>query len=693
MSRFEKNYPLKIGDNSNPKFGAKNRQAVRPQGLFAPRGLPVEATPELDRILALPRRPQVDMKSMTATAIVLRETAKYKRDRTGLGPCRCKEINPDQGCITELLPAQAVMLRELSMAGGGIGAIPVGGGKSGIDLLAILALGLTRAKREQGLLLVPASLILQIIDDYKLWAEHFIMPEVVVHKTGGDWVGYSPGQPVLHIMTHNAISSPRDSDFIDSLQPSAIIVDEIDAFANLRSARVLRVSRYMNEHGHKTYVAGWTGSLGDKSLTEFAHLLAWALKLRSPLPLLDSDVESWARCYDAVDNPCPPGALMRLVEDCDVGNTDIARARAALRRRFAETLGFVITGTAEVRVTNNEGKLTDELVRLEIVARDVPPIPEIIVQALDCVRGFERPDTLAGGEWNDPIEDILMQAKYAREVATGMFYYADFPRGESRELIKEWYAAKSSWFSERREKMYAGEKFLDSPKLCENAAKRAWGDMELGSIEEKEVCYTDDDGEEHWETRTIDNRHLPLWKADSWPRWRDLEDQVQPVQKAHRLHPFLVEDAAGWGLEQRGIIWYSMVELGQWIAEISGLPLHGGGRTAGEDLLNEIRNNKRSIVASLKSHGRGRNGLQHQFDRQYVINTASSNRVLEQMIGRIHRVGQRSSLIRTEICVHTPELLKSFNQALKRADFSFDIFAQQQKLRMAIPETGSVFKG
>lgn len=681
---------MKIGDNANPKFGAKNRQAVRPQGLFSPRGLPVEATPELDRILALPRRPQVDMKSMTARAIVLRETAKYKRDRTGMGPCKCRDLNPDQGCITELLPAQAIMLRELSMAGGGIGAIPAGGGKSGIDLLAILALGLKRERREQGLLLVPAPLVTQIIDDYNLWSEHFIMPEVVVHKPGGDWVGYAPSQPVLHIMSHNAISSPRDSDFIDSLQPSSIVIDEIDAFGSRNSSRTMRCDRYMKERGHLTRFCGWTGSIADKSLTEFSHLLAWALKLNSPLPLDDDDVESWARCYDAVDNPCPPGALMRLVEDCDVGNTDIARARAALRRRFSDTLGFVITGTAEVRITGADGKLQDELVQLQITAREVPPIPDIITEALASVRGWERPDTLAGGEWNDPIEDIFIQAKYAREVATGMFYYADFPRGESRELIKEWYGAKSAWFSERREKMYQGERFLDSAKLCENAAKRAWGDMELGGIEEKEVCYTDDDGQEHWETKTIDNRHLPLWKAETWPRWRDLEDQVQPVQKAHRLHPFLVEDAAQWGLERRGIIWYSMIELGEWIAEISGLPQHGGGRTAGEDLLKEIRNNKRSIVASLKSHGRGRNGLQHQFDRQYVINTASSNRIWEQVGARTHRLGQKSPLVTIEVCLHTPELLKSFNQALRRADFSFDLFAQQQRLRMAIP--GDAFK-
>ncbi len=300
---------MNISDLKNPSFGAKNRQTVRPAGsLFGPRGLPVEDSSELTRIIDLPRRPQVDMKSMTARAIVLRETAKYKIERTS--PCRCREINPDQACITEFFPAQAVMLRELSMVGGGIGAIVVGAGKSFLDIMAILALGLSRAKKEQGLLLVPASLISQIWDDYQLAAEHFVVPEIVIHKPGGrDQVGLAPGQPVLHVMSHNAISSPRDADYIEGLQPAAIIIDEIDSFAALSSARGLRLSRYFREHGERTKFAGWTGSLTDRSLTEFAHLMMYALKINSPMPCDQDYVEAIARCLDAVDSPCPPGAL------------------------------------------------------------------------------------------------------------------------------------------------------------------------------------------------------------------------------------------------------------------------------------------------------------------------------------------------------------------------------------------------
>lgn len=681
---------MKIGSLKNPQFSAKNRQSVRPSGsLFAPRGVPVGNSPDLERIVALPRRPQVQEDSVTGKAIILRETAKYRRDRAGMGPCRCCEINPDQGCITELLFAQAILLREIGMARGAIGALPAGAGKTLVDVLAILALGLRRDKKQQGLLLVPANLIGQICDDYQLIAEHFIVPEIIVHKTGGDWAAAVPGQPVLHVMTHDAISSPRDSDYIEGLRPSAIIIDEVDAFAALRSSRTTRVTRYFNEHGEETMFCGWTGSLTDKSIMEMLHLFAWALKDQSPLPLDDDVGEEIARCIDAVDRPCAPGALMRLVEDQDEGQNDVQRARAALGRRMAETLGVVVTDTAEVRVTGGDGALTEELVKLEIVSREVPEIPSLVRQALDMVRDNERPDTLAGCEFNDPIEDALAQAKYARQVACGMFYYAHFPRGEPEALIKDWYLAKSAWYSERRDVLVRGERFLDSPKLCENAAKRAWGDMPLGKVEKEVRTFThyNEDGEEvnEEEEVEVDYRHLPVWPAKTWPAWRDIQDKVQPEQRARRLHPFLVEDAAQWAQENKGIVWVSMVELGLWIAELSGLPLMGGGPKAGENLMREIRGNDRSIIASVKSHGRGRNGLQHRFSQQYLINVISSNKIFEQLLARSHRRGQKASVVRTEVCLHTPELQKSFDQALRRSDYVQDLMKQTQRLRMAIP--------
>lgn len=659
-------------------FSPRNGPAVRlANSPFGPRGVPVSPSAELTRIAELPRRPQVDLKSMTAQAIVLRETAKYARDRSDLGQCRCRLINPDQGCITTLLPQQAVVTREISMAGGVVAALPVGAGKSMLDILAPLALGLSATRDEQALLLVPANLIKQICDDYELVAEHFQVPTIIVHRPGGDWRRVVPGQPVLRVMTHNAISLPKESDFIDRLRPAAIIIDECDGFGSLTSARTMRLLRVFRDFGEQTKFCCWTGSMADKSHTEFAHLFAFALKDRSPMPL-DSDVtEDIARCLDATDSPCPPGALMQLVTDVDVGNSDVTRARSAFRRRLAETMGFVVTGTIDVMRVGSDDKTTSDVVGLDVVARAVPEIPEIVILALEKVRGMKRPDTLAGAEFDDPIADELEQAQVARQVACGMYYYAHFKRNEPQDLIKEWYAAKSAWFCERREEKLKGVRFMDSEKLCEDAAKRAHGDL------------PEDDT-------------LPSWKASNWEWWRDIQKRewrdaggrvqigVKPEQRAHRLKKggdFLVKDAAQWGLDNKGLIWYGMVELGEWIAELSGLPLHGGGAKAEEMLKAEMRSGRnRSMIVSIKSHGRGRNGLQHHFANQYVINTLASGKWWEQVLGRLHRTGQRGERVHTEVCLHTPELRKSFDQALRRSDYVYDTFSQILKLRKAIPK-------
>lgn len=985
---------MKLSDLAPPaiSFGAKNRQKVKLEGgVFGVRGGKVSDSSELQRIKALPRRAPVALKSLTAQAIVQRETAKYRRDRAGLGPCRCREIAPDQGCITQFLPMQGIVLREMGMVGGCIAAAPVGSGKcaaksveifdysqgrrrsvaepgslsvaslggglevwsatafasgskpcvkftlgdgsaaefstdhpvlthrgwvnaadlivhydlvavaaempepisaasasddeiamvalllgdpglsehervpahvwglpsrqvalflnrlwacaghlqktraaqltlasegliddvrflctrlgirtrkaskkssyvkdgvrrwfdawrisisgaaclrfldqvgdilgyesqsrrlraylegrkrntnvdvlsfgeremhkvcsglgfpgivwervrsvvptgvqevydlsvpethnfvangvvvhnSFLDIEAILALGLKRQARQEGLLLVPASLIRQIYDDYLLLAEHFIVPEIVVHVGARDLTCAQPGQPVLHVMTHDAISHPRNSAFIEQLCPAALIIDEVDAFAALESSRGLRLSRFMEEHGERVKFCGWTGSLTDKSLTDFAHLCAYAFRLGSPMPIDEDVVEDWARCLDAVPAPCPPGALLQLCGPQEAEGSDLDRVRAAFHRRLAETPGFIITETAEVHVMGDDGRPTEQMVELVVTSRAVPAIPPIVVEALGKVRQNFRPDTLVGNRFDDPIEDELQKARIAREVACGMFYRYKFPRGEPSDAIKEWYAAKSAWFSERREMMLRGRRYLDSPKLCEDAAKRAWGDLPQQEVQGAGMpcdCGVDDTGDHDRECASLALRQsvaLPEWRAESWPWWRDVMDTVQPEQEACRLHPFVVEDAAAWGGDRRGIIWYSMAELGQWINEISGLPLHAGGPGAGPRIMREIREGATSIVASIKSHGRGRNGFQFKFSDQYVINTMSSSKLWEQLLGRAHRTGQKKGVVTTEVCLHTPELRKSFDQALLRSDYVKSVLNQTMKLRLA----------
>lgn len=618
-----------------------------------PRGAPVTKSDDLVRIAALPRRKPLDLESIEGQAIVEYEMRKYALPD---GPCKCAEIDPqiklgNRTCIKKFLPIQAWALYEMSVGGGLVGSIPVGAGKTLLNIMGALALG-----ESTTLLLVPPGLIEQLILDYQLIAQHFKVPGIIVTTSGNtDWRRLVAGMPVLYVLPYSLLQTKGNSDWIERLSPKAIIADEVDALKDLGSARTKRLVRYFSgtdkmtpeqrAERSRTRFACWTGSITDSSITEYSHLSAFALKDKSPVPLDQETAAEWGRCLDAVPNPIPPGALQSL---CNPGED----VRSAYRRRLSETMGFIVTGTSNVKITGGTG-----YVRNNIIERPAPEIPDIVQEALDCVRNFERPDMLAGSKYNEEIVEAMEQARYAQQIATGMFYRWIFPRGEPSQLIDEWFAARKLWRKEQRFKLYENVEQLDSPGLLEDAAKRAWGDMQP----------TNSDG-----------LPQPQWKAEAWPRWRDVRDKVVPKTQAVRLHDFLVQDSIEWATRNRGIVWYNMVEFAQWMGELSGLPVHEGGPDAAANLRKETGN--RSIIASIKSHGRGRNGLQYLFNKQLIAQTPASSRAYEQLLGRLHRQGQKNGIVVSEVYLHTPEVKNSFETALRRAEYVRQTMGQDQKI-------------
>lgn len=650
--KFKRSAESPAPDEIRP--GAYEGERVR-EGLFGPRGMEVEDSEELQRVLAIPRRPPVDLESLEAQVIVQRQTAKFWRDRTGLGPCDCLRLNPESGCITELLPIQAVTLREITMARGCWASIVTGGGKSICGVLALLALD----DCTRGLLLVPANLIKQICRQWELYSQHLRVPKIVAHLPGDqDWVRESPTKerPVLHVMSHNGISSPRQSDFIERIKPDVIIIDEQDAFADLTSSRTIRLVRYMQEYGERTIYCGWTGSPMDQKIEEAAHLMAFALKGRSPMAIKTSVVQQWGTAINAVACAAPPGALMQLVGPEDDGDDETALVRAAFRRRLEETQGVIMTSSADVRIEGGE-----ELVKIEVHERDAPELPSIIREALDLVRSGERPDTLVGNEHGEIFQDPKEQVRCAREVACGMFYRWVFPRRETREVRDTWFKVRKSYNAEMRSLIMQGQKFLDSPKLCEDAARRHYG-------------------------QAAPDRSRPAWASKHWLDWLKVRDTVKPQTAACRLHDYLVRDAIEWAQENRGIIWYSTVELAEWIAELSGLPVYAGGPDAEDQIERLIRSTKEvgSVVASMNSHGRGRDGLQNRYADQLILNVPSSSKRNQQLYARLHRRGQKADTVRSWIYVHTPELRSAHMQSIRRSDFVEAVLGQRQKLKMGL---------
>ncbi len=606
--------------------------------------VPVAPSPDLTRIVALPRRDQPT--SEQEDQLVKFMTAQFERAND---VCRCDELFREYGmvdpvtkktpdCIKTLRPVQAWALLEIRTKSGLLGPIGVGHGKTILDLLAPLAMPNCRV----AVLLVPPGLVKQIIRDYKIVGQHFRMPSLIIHDRQAE-TAIIPGEPALHVFPYSRLSRPEHSDYLENvLKPDTIIADEVHKLKAADTATTGRVLRYFKLH-RDTRFCGWSGSLTDKSIKDYAHLAALALRLGSPLPIDPEVVDDWARAIDPSDAAAPEGALDQL---CKPGE----HIHSAFHRRLVETPGLVATKQASVS--------SELLIEVKTAPRipDKPTLYEMsLVDALRQVRDeWIRPD-------GEELADALSRSRCAIELSCGFFYRWRFPfvHGKPQNIadILRWLEARKEWNREVRYAIRSRKEHFDSERLARNAAERAWGD------------------------RPINDKSLPVWYAQYYPAWRDVEKLVVYETEPVWVDEFLAQDAADWAEDNRGIVWYSHAAFGQKVADLSGLPLHAGGSNAGKLIARAT--GETSIICSIKSHGTGRDGLQFKYSDQLVANPGSSNEEWEQLLGRLHRVGQQSQSVRTLFYRHTPELARCVNQALKRSGYVHATIGADQKLVMS----------
>jgi hypothetical protein len=139
------------------------------------------------------------------------------------------------------------------------------------------------------------------------------------------------------------------------------------------------------------------------------------------------------------------------------------------------------------------------------------------------------------------------------------------------------------------------------------------------------------------------------------------------VPQAVWLDDFMVKDAATWATEAPGIVWVEYPELGERIARAAKIPYFGGGDRAGIEI--ERETGTRSIIASIRSHGTGKN-LQRAFSRNLVCNPMADGEAWEQLIGRTHRIGQPADEVTVEVYQHTQEYRDAFAKARELAAFT-----------------------
>ena len=310
-----------------------------------------------------------------------------------------------------LRPIQALALQEIAQAGGLLGAIGVGHGKTIISLLAPSVLEAGRP-----LLFLPAQL--------KRLTEAEILPEIRKH-----W----RVSPALRIESYHELSN--NPNLLQEYEPDLIIADECHRISKKGSARTKRIMRYFDQRPETSFV-GLSGTITRKSLEDYWHLLLMALGDMAPIPLGVREMRQWALALDdgipEVERP-HIGALRLL---CEAAGDDLphnlnrgeqrSRVRKGYQRRLSGTLGVVATSDSGVGASLLIQKRTNKDL--------VNGRGEWIDEALEDLRDMWR---TPGGE---EITDAVDYWRKAREIALGFYYEWDW-----EEPNQEWLSARREW--------------------------------------------------------------------------------------------------------------------------------------------------------------------------------------------------------------------------------------------------------
>ncbi len=304
-----------------------------------------------------------------------------------------------------------------------------------------------------------------------------------------------------------------------------------------------------------------------------------------------------------------------LVELCQPNE----HVREGFRRRLVDTAGVVATTESALGTA------------LNFYERPVE-VPKVVRDTLRQVN-----ETWTSPADDEAFDDVLVLHRYLRQLAAGFYYRWVWPNGEPPTLRSQWLDARKAYHREVANFLtHRSKPGIDSPLLYAKAV--------------------------------ADGRLTSATSA----AWLAVKDLAKPKTEAVWLDSFLVDDAVAWATQSTGIVWYEHAAVGEALAA-RGLPHYGPGD---EGLLKE--DGSRSIVASIRAHGTGKN-LQ-AFSRNLVTTPPVSGTTWEQLLGRTHRPGQDADEVEVYVYRHTPEMRGALTKALRDAEYQQRTTGNQQKL-------------
>lgn len=582
---------------------------------------------------------------------------------------RANMLAPAFAAGKRLLEPQARAIVAYDKVGGGFFPIGVGWGKTGISLM--IAERGWRKGFETIVLQVPPSVTSQLVTHDIGWWRALVPLSVPFHVLAGKTKAQrqkmaASGRKGCYILPYSLLSTEDSVELLKTIAPKLVICDEGHNLKNFSAARTRRLMNYVNSVEPDFVVA--SGTITDKGIEDYHHLISAALGDGSPLPLSNMMAMQWGVVLNSGAQPSETqaGSLLPLIEWArkHFPNEDlppiISGFRRAYRLRLTSTPGVVSTGDQEIGVS-----LT--------IANQSVEMPERW-SGYDELKGFIG---LVEDEYITPNGDEIQHAihthKWMSELSCGFYNELTWPdpevyaqrKGiefevafEHLERAQAHHKAQQIYSKELREFLMYGRppEGIDTPRAVGQAIHQG------------------------------NSMGFPGKLVSLWHKAHELDFEGRPERdsRAVRICQFKIDAATNWAQQlpkgQGGIVWYYHNEVGKWLVEAMeklGLPvIHC---PAGDnDKIRDANNKDKVLVASIMAHGEGKNlqFMQHQF----VLQWPRSARVAQQMLGRTHRTGQQADELIVWRADTTPFDIINFAACLNDAVYQQQTTGVRQKM-------------
>lgn len=477
-----------------------------------------------------------------------------------------------------------------------------------------------------------------------LFAKHplLLMPAHLVKRSEREMYEYGVHWRIptnLRILSYQMLGQAKQADALGLVPPDLFILNECHRIKNRSAAVSRRVIRHMAKFPNAKFVAV-SGTLLSKSLMDFGHIAPWCVK-PCPIPADSVTAQEWSDALDAKPgawNQREPGALLKFCNAEELKHEPITAARMGFRRRLTETPGVVASsGEDDVAAPNGDP------IQLHVRALHYTQDPVVEEHFKKLREEWATPSgwqfSIAMGVW-----------RHARTLALGMHYEPDpWPEGGPEG---PWMLARKAWKKFVREKIKFS-KTLDSELMVANACIK-------GALD-----------------------------AATFNAWRNISPSYTPRARAVWHDDAALLACQRWMGQGPGIVFTDHVFFAEELARRTGCKYFGAGGLDKDGTEIERADPQSCVIASRVANSTGRN---IQFWNRALVTSSPHNALeFEQMLGRLHRTGQKQDVV-FDLLLGCVENYDGWTRSLELAQMTKDTLGASQKLLISTTEFPSSFE-